>query len=158
MSHRPWLWLIAGPNGAGKTTYSSTLREVPVINTDEQAERLSPGAPEKAAVAAARLSLDAMKSFVYDTTEKLGSNIRFFWKGLWLWLGCGDVGNSRQPVVWSPGSRELDLYLLNGWPTQVFSKNQTANFTSKLQNSDHVPLGVICSDKPAVGDLSGIMG
>src|SRR5260370_42016099 len=75
MSRKPWLWLLAGPNGAGKSTYAPKFENIPVINTDEIARKLSPSAPERAAFAAGRRSIALMrrylrrkKSFAVETT------------------------------------------------------------------------------------------
>lgn len=58
MNDGPWLHVIAGPNGAGKSTLAETLREqdrfrgTRFVNVDAIAARLSPGAPERAAIPA----------------------------------------------------------------------------------------------------------
>jgi len=57
---QPALYVVAGPNGSGKTTFAlndPALRNVPFINADIEAERLSPGSPAKAALAAGRATL-----------------------------------------------------------------------------------------------------
>ncbi len=51
--------IIGGPNGAGKTTYANTLlrsefETMRFINADHIASQISPGAPELAAIPAAR--------------------------------------------------------------------------------------------------------
>lgn len=52
------LWVVAGPNGSGKTTWvQEALRQRPgflYLGADAIAERLSPGAPEHARIAAGR--------------------------------------------------------------------------------------------------------
>lgn len=72
--------IIAGPNGAGKTTFAEEFltREaegLDFINADLIARGLSPFAPEKAAVAAARIMLAEIgrrvgngESFAFETT------------------------------------------------------------------------------------------
>jgi predicted ABC-type ATPase len=76
----PWLWLLAGPNGAGKSTSSALLFNLAgaiqeIVNPDEIAQRLSPDAPEKAALQAGRLArqrvtdlLKERRSFAVETT------------------------------------------------------------------------------------------
>ena len=52
---QPTFYVVAGPNGSGKTTFvlnDPTLKCIPFINTDIEAENLSPGSPAKAALAA----------------------------------------------------------------------------------------------------------
>jgi len=54
------LYILAGPKGSGKTTLAlndATLRDVPFINADIEAQRLSPRSPAKAALAAGRTTL-----------------------------------------------------------------------------------------------------
>jgi len=63
--------IIAGPNGAGKTTFAREflVREANCprfINADLIAAGLSPFAPERAAIQAARLMLQTMKAAVSD--------------------------------------------------------------------------------------------
>ena len=77
---QPKIIIIAGPNGAGKTTFAREFlpREArcPVfINADLIAAGLSPFAPERAAIQAGRLMLDAiaqhvvrLESFAFETT------------------------------------------------------------------------------------------
>jgi len=60
--------VIAGPNGAGKTTFARELLPneaqcLAYINADLIAAGLSPFSPERAAVKAARLMLDAMDDY-----------------------------------------------------------------------------------------------
>lgn len=66
----PTCWIIAGPNGAGKTTFA--LQYLPqmaqcdhFINADLIAAGLSPLAPEREQVAAARLLLREVESCVH---------------------------------------------------------------------------------------------
>ncbi|MGO9060219.1 MAG: zeta toxin family protein [Candidatus Binataceae bacterium] len=80
MADEPWLWLLAGPNGAGKSTSSALLINLAggireIVNPDEIARRLLPGAPEKAAIQAGRLArqrfndlLKERRSFAIETT------------------------------------------------------------------------------------------
>lgn len=72
--------IIAGPNGAGKTTFAQEFLPqeagCPVfVNADLIAAGLSPFAPERAAIQAGRLMLDAIaqhvakrESFAFETT------------------------------------------------------------------------------------------
>ena len=72
--------VIAGPNGAGKTTFSRRYlqfagSEIPFVNGDEIAARLSPESPEAAAQRAGRIALETMESyatqqrdFAFETT------------------------------------------------------------------------------------------
>ena len=76
----PKVIIIAGPNGAGKTTFAREFlpneAACPIfINADLIAAGLAPFAPERAAVQAARLMLEAMaqhfaarESFAFETT------------------------------------------------------------------------------------------
>ncbi len=57
---QPALYILAGPNGSGETTFAlndPTLRNIPFINADIEAQRLSPQSPAKAALAAGRTTL-----------------------------------------------------------------------------------------------------
>ena len=79
MTH-PKIIIIAGPNGAGKTTFAREFLPqeagCPVfVNADLIAAGLSPFAPERAAIQAGRLMLDAIaqhvarrNSFAFETT------------------------------------------------------------------------------------------
>jgi predicted ABC-type ATPase len=72
--------IIAGPNGAGKTTFATEFLPneaecVEFINADLIARGLSPFAPEKSALRAARVMLDLIagnvrngKSFAFEST------------------------------------------------------------------------------------------
>jgi len=76
----PRVIIIAGPNGAGKTTFAREFLPqeagCPVfVNADLIAAGLSPFAPERAALQAGRLTLDAIaqhvvrrESFAFETT------------------------------------------------------------------------------------------
>jgi predicted ABC-type ATPase len=74
----PVFYVVAGPNGSGKTTFAlndPALKSVPFINADIEAQRLSPGSPAKAALAAGRLTLaniareiSARRAFALETT------------------------------------------------------------------------------------------
>ena len=76
----PKIIIIAGPNGAGKTTFAREFLPqeagCPVfVNADLIAAGLSPFAPERAAIQAGRLSLQAIaqhvarrESFAFETT------------------------------------------------------------------------------------------
>ncbi|MBA4261000.1 MAG: Zeta toxin family protein [Comamonadaceae bacterium] len=77
---RPKIIIIAGPNGAGKTTFAREFLPqeagCPVfVNADLIAAGLSPFAPERAALQAGRLTLEAIaqhvarrESFAFETT------------------------------------------------------------------------------------------
>jgi predicted ABC-type ATPase len=77
---RPKIIIIAGPNGAGKTTFAREFLPqeagCPVsVNADLIAAGLSPFAPERAAIQAGRLTLEAIaqhvarrESFAFETT------------------------------------------------------------------------------------------
>lgn len=77
---QPRIIVIAGPNGAGKTTFAREFlpreAECPVfVNADLIAAGLSPFAPERAAIQAGRLMLQAIaghvarrESFAFETT------------------------------------------------------------------------------------------
>lgn len=77
---QPRIIIIAGPNGAGKTTFAREFLPqeagCPVfVNADLIAAGLSPFAPERAAIQAGRLTLDAIaqhvarhESFAFETT------------------------------------------------------------------------------------------
>lgn len=77
---QPRIILIAGPNGAGKTTFAREFlpreADCPVfVNADLIAAGLSPFAPERAALQAGRLTLEAIarhvsrrESFAIETT------------------------------------------------------------------------------------------
>lgn len=76
----PKIIIIAGPNGAGKTTFAREFLPheagCPVfVNADLIAAGLSPFAPERAAIQAGRLTLEAIaqhvarrESFAFETT------------------------------------------------------------------------------------------
>jgi predicted ABC-type ATPase len=69
MPSHPWLWLIAGPNGAGKTTVSTHLLPhglgiTHFANADLIAFGLEPFAPEKAAIAAGKLLIKRVETWV----------------------------------------------------------------------------------------------
>ncbi|MBM4039023.1 MAG: Zeta toxin family protein [Planctomycetes bacterium] len=80
MGHEKKIVIIAGPNGAGKTTFAREFlpREAgcpDFINVDLIAAGLSPFAPERAALRAAKLMLDEIRrrirngqSFAFETT------------------------------------------------------------------------------------------
>ncbi len=77
---QPRIIIIAGPNGAGKTTFAREFLPqeagCPVfVNADLIAAGLSPFAPERAAIQAGRLMLEAIaqhvanqESFAFETT------------------------------------------------------------------------------------------
>lgn len=77
---KPKIIIIAGPNGAGKTTFAREFLPqeagCPVfVNADLIAAGLSPFAPERAAIQAGRLTLQAIaqhvaqrESFAFETT------------------------------------------------------------------------------------------
>lgn len=77
---RPRVIIIAGPNGAGKTTFAREFLPqeagCPIfVNADLIAAGLAPFEPERAAIQAARLTLEAIsrhvarrESFAFETT------------------------------------------------------------------------------------------
>ena len=77
---RPRVIIIAGPNGAGKTTFAREFlpqeADCPIfVNADLIAAGLSPFDPERAAIQAGRLTLQAIarhvarcESFAFETT------------------------------------------------------------------------------------------
>ena len=87
---RPRVLVIAGPNGAGKTTFARELLPNEAqcrayVNADLIAAGLSPFSPERAAVQAARLMLDAMdahaarrESFTLESTLSGRGYVRRF--------------------------------------------------------------------------------
>jgi predicted ABC-type ATPase len=93
----PKVIVIAVPNGAGKTTFAREFlpneAACPVfINADLIAAGLAPFAPERAAVQAARLMLDAMarhfaarESFAFGTT--LSGRVYLRWIKRWQAAG-----------------------------------------------------------------------
>lgn len=78
--NQPRVIIIAGPNGAGKTTFAREFLPLeagcPVfVNADLIAAGLSPFEPERAAIQAGRLTLEAIaqhvarrESFAFETT------------------------------------------------------------------------------------------
>jgi len=76
----PDLYTIAGPNGVGKTTYArdflpQEVRCLEFVNADMIAQGLSPFAPERASMRAARIMLGRLaelverrESFAFETT------------------------------------------------------------------------------------------
>lgn len=67
--------IIAGPNGAGKTTFAAEFlpneADCPAfINVDLIATGLSPYAPERVAIRAARLMLDEIRRRVRDNSQR----------------------------------------------------------------------------------------
>ena len=65
-SKRPEMWIIAGPNGAGKSSYleSAAIMVSEVVRPDELARRISPRAPESAALSAGRLAVERMRALI----------------------------------------------------------------------------------------------
>ncbi|MBC5765428.1 zeta toxin family protein [Ramlibacter albus] len=103
---QPKIIIIAGPNGAGKTTFAREflLREGDCrqfVNADLIAAGLSPFAPEKAAVRAGRLMLQAIdehvarrESFALETT-------------------LSGLGYARQMAGWRGAGYRVDLHFLS---------------------------------------------
>lgn len=70
----PTCWIIAGPNGAGKTTFALDYLPSGVhcrnfVNADLIAAGLSPLAPQQERVAAGRLFLREIESYVAEGTD-----------------------------------------------------------------------------------------
>ncbi len=69
---QPTFYVVAGPNGSGKTTFAlndPALKSIPFINADIEAERLSPGSPARAALAAGRKTLSHIAREIAARTE-----------------------------------------------------------------------------------------
>lgn len=68
------VYIIAGPNGAGKTTFAREFlpnyADCPnFVNADMIADRLSPRAPESAAIAAGRLMLEEIATLAEQRAD-----------------------------------------------------------------------------------------
>lgn len=97
---QPKIIIIAGPNGAGKTTFAREFLPqeagCPVfVNADLIAAGLSPFAPERAAIQAGRLTLEAIaqhvarrESFAIETTLSGKAYARQLpqWRQLGYWV------------------------------------------------------------------------
>jgi len=77
MAADPWLWILAGPNGAGKSSSARELLQeaLEIVNPDVLAVRLSPLAPESAALSAGReaikrtrILIAQRRTFAVETT------------------------------------------------------------------------------------------
>jgi predicted ABC-type ATPase len=69
---KPTFYLVAGPNGSGKTTFAMNdpaLKSITFINADTEAQRLSPGSPAKAALAAGRITIANIARQISACTE-----------------------------------------------------------------------------------------
>lgn len=71
MSDAPWFWLIAGPNGAGKSTTARFFlpRLEQIVNPDAIALRISPKAPERAALEAGRESIRVTRRLITSRSD-----------------------------------------------------------------------------------------
>ena len=124
----PKIIIIAGPNGAGKTTFAREFLPqeagCPVfVNADLIAAGLSPFAPDRAAIQAGRLMLDAIaqhvtkrESFAFETTlsglsyarqipqwRQLGYRVELFF----LSLPSADVAVQRVAVRVRQGGHDI---------------------------------------------------
>jgi predicted ABC-type ATPase len=120
---QPRVIIIAGPNGAGKTTFAREFLpqegDCPIfINADLIAAGLSPFAPERAAVLAARLTLKAIaesaarrESFSFETT-------------------LSGVGYARQIRGWRESGYRVKLFFL-GLPTPEAAVARVAERVSR---------------------------
>jgi predicted ABC-type ATPase len=103
---RPKIIILAGPNGAGKTTFARAFLPKEAgcqvfVNADLIAAGLSPFAPERAAIQAGRLMLDAIAehvqkgvSFAFETT-------------------LSGLGYARQIPQWRQAGFRVELYFLS---------------------------------------------
>ncbi|NOY72231.1 MAG: hypothetical protein GXP14_07615 [Gammaproteobacteria bacterium] len=117
-TNKPVCWIIAGPNGAGKTTFAlKYLPEVAgchnFVNADLIAAGLAPLAPEKELLAASRLFLkevhsyiDQRVSFGFETTLSGRSYLKLVnrlladdWQVELIYLALPDVEMSIQRVA-----------------------------------------------------------
>jgi predicted ABC-type ATPase len=88
----PTFYVVAGPNGSGKTTFAlndPALKSIPFINADIEAQRLSPGSPAKAALAAGGTTLSniareisAGAVFAFETTLSGNSTLKIMHRAL----------------------------------------------------------------------------
>jgi predicted ABC-type ATPase len=68
----PTFYVLAGPNGSGKTSFALNdpgLKDITFINADIEAERLSPGSPAKAALAAGRVTFAKIAHEISEGNE-----------------------------------------------------------------------------------------
>jgi predicted ABC-type ATPase len=102
----PKIIILAGPNGAGKTTFARAFLPqeagcVLFVNADLIAAGLSPFAPERAAIQAGRLTLEAIaehvekrQSFAFETT-------------------LSGMGYARQIPLWRRAGFRVELHFLS---------------------------------------------
>lgn len=102
----PKIIILAGPNGAGKTTFARAFLPKEAgcqvfVNADLIAAGLSPFAPERAAIQAGRLMLDAIAehvqkcvSFAFETT-------------------LSGLGYAREIPQWRQAGFRVELYFLS---------------------------------------------
>lgn len=114
----PVCWIIAGPNGAGKTTFA--LEYLPTvancqnfINADLIAAGLSPLAPERELLAASRIFLQEIKTYIskkedfaFETTLAGRSYLRLIkqlksdgWRIELIYLALPSIQMSKQRVA-----------------------------------------------------------
>lgn len=113
----PTCWIIAGPNGAGKSTFA--LEYLPLlgcrnfVNADLIAAGLSPLAPERELIAASRLFLSEIESYVaarenfsFETTLSGRAYLRLIkrlkregWRVELIYLALPNVEMSRLRVA-----------------------------------------------------------
>lgn len=130
---QPRIIIIAGPNGAGKTTFAREFLPNEAgcpafINADLIAAGLSPFAPEKAAIHAGRLMLEAIgghvsrrESFAFETTLSGG-------------------GYARQINGWQQAGYRVELFFL-GLPS---AQAAIARVAERVRQGGHdIPEAVI---------------
>ena len=68
----PVFYVLAGPNGSGKTSFAlndPALKGIPFINADIEAQQLNPASPDKAALAAGRITLSKISREISEGRE-----------------------------------------------------------------------------------------
>ena len=115
---KPACWIIAGPNGAGKTTFAlDYLPEIAecenFINADLIAAGISPLAPEKELLAASKIFLNEIRSFIskrvdfaFETTLSGKTYLKLInelkedgWRTELIYLALPDVEMSKLRVA-----------------------------------------------------------
>ena len=148
----PTCWIIAGPNGAGKTTFA--LEYLPTvakcqsfINADLIAAGLSPLAPERELLAASRLLLQEIKTYIrkqqdfaFETTLAGRSYLRLIeqlkgngWQVELTYLALPSIQLCKQRVAErvAHGGHNIPKKILN--VASVVAYTICSPFSSKLQ-------------------------